>query len=105
MRPPPPEMVVVEDSERDARRKVLVAAMAGLNERERAILMARRLADPPQTLEELAQEHDVSRERIRQIETRAFEKLTQSDDGKRDDGLVIEAALIDGEVALRAAKG
>ena len=48
--------------------------MAGLNERERAILM-RRLADPPQTLEELAQEHDVSRERIRQIETRAFEKL------------------------------
>ena len=73
-----PEMVVAEDSERNARRKVLVAAMAGLNERERAILMARRLTDPPQTLEELAQEHEVSRERIRQIEVRAFEKLSQA---------------------------
>jgi RNA polymerase sigma-32 factor len=70
-----PEMVVAEDSERDARRKILVAAMAGLNERERDILMARRLADPPKTLEELSQDFDVSRERIRQIETRAFEKL------------------------------
>ena len=66
--------------------------MAGLNERERAILMARRLADPPQTLEELAQEHDVSRERIRQIETRAFEKLRKvMVENAADDGLVIEA--------------
>ena len=85
-------MVVAEDSERDARRKVLVAAMAGLNERERTILIARRLADPPQTLEELAQEHDVSRERIRQIETRAFEKLRKAMmDGAGESGLVIDA--------------
>ena len=73
-----PEMVVAEDSERDARRKVLVAAMAGLNARERDILMARRLADPPKTLEELSHDYDVSRERIRQIETRAFEKLKKA---------------------------
>ena len=86
-----PEMVVAEDSEREARRKVLVAAMAGLNKRERAILMARRLADPPQTLEELAQEFDVSRERIRQIETRAFEKLRKAmTDRAGESGLVIE---------------
>ncbi|MGB0820745.1 MAG: sigma factor-like helix-turn-helix DNA-binding protein, partial [Parvibaculales bacterium] len=52
----------------------------------------RRLADPPQTLEELAQEHDVSRERIRQIETRAFEKLKKAMvENAVDDGLVIEA--------------
>ena len=51
-----------------------------------------RLADPPQTLEELAQEHDVSRERIRQIETRAFEKLRKvMVENAADDGLVIEA--------------
>ena len=87
-----PEMVVAEDSERYARRKMLVAAMAGLNERERGILMARRLADPPQTLEELAQEHGVSRERIRQIETRAFDKLKKAMvENSAHDGLVIEA--------------
>ncbi len=91
-----PEMVVADDSERDARRKVLVAAMAGLNERERAILMARRLADPPRTLEELAQEHDVSRERIRQIETRAFEKLRKAMmKGAGESGL-IEGKVVEG---------
>ena len=86
-----PDMVVAEDNERDARRKVLVAAMHGLNERERDILMARRLADPPQTLEQLSQQFDVSRERIRQIETRAFEKLKKAMMEKASDGgLVIE---------------
>ncbi len=86
-----PEVMVAEDSERAARRKVLLAAMQGLNERERDILMARRLADPPKTLEELSQIHDVSRERIRQIETRAFEKLKKGIMEKAaDDGLVIE---------------
>jgi RNA polymerase sigma-32 factor len=50
-------------------------AMDSLNERERNILMERRLADDPKTLEELSQVYDVSRERIRQIEVRAFEKL------------------------------
>ena len=87
-----PDVVVAEDSERAARRKVLVAAMAGLNERERDILMARRLADPPKTLEELSHEFDVSRERIRQIETRAFEKLKKAMvEGANDSGLVIDA--------------
>ena len=49
--------------------------MGALNERERHILTERRLKDEPVTLEELCQEYDVSRERIRQIEVRAFEKL------------------------------
>ena len=87
-----PELVVAEDSERDARRKVLVAAMAGLNPRERDILMARRLTEPPKTLEALSQEFDVSRERIRQIETRAFEKLKKAMTAQAaDEGLVIDA--------------
>jgi RNA polymerase sigma-32 factor len=87
-----PELVVAKDSERDARRKVLVAAMAGLNPRERDILMARRLTEPPKTLEALSQEFDVSRERIRQIETRAFEKLKKAMTAQAaDEGLVIDA--------------
>lgn len=87
-----PEAALVESDEMDARKKVLLAAMQGLNERERAILTARRLADPPQTLEELSQIHDVSRERIRQIETRAFEKLKKGMmEGAQDSGLVIDA--------------
>ena len=53
-------------------------AMAALNARERHILSERRLKDEPLTLEELSQQYDVSRERIRQIEARAFEKLQKS---------------------------
>ncbi|TKD17548.1 RNA polymerase sigma factor RpoH [Rhodobacter capsulatus] len=64
-----------EADELQARRAMLVAAMDVLNERERDILMARRLRDEPVTLEELSTQYDVSRERIRQIEVRAFEKL------------------------------
>ncbi|PYF09221.1 RNA polymerase RpoH-like sigma 32 subunit [Rhodobacter viridis] len=64
-----------EENELQARRAMLVAAMDVLNERERDILMARRLRDEPVTLEELSAQYDVSRERIRQIEVRAFEKL------------------------------
>ncbi|KQB15488.1 RNA polymerase sigma factor RpoH [Rhodobacter capsulatus] len=64
-----------EADELQARRAMLVAAMDVLNERERDILMARRLRDEPVTLEELSSQYDVSRERIRQIEVRAFEKL------------------------------
>ena len=54
---------------------MLIAAMDVLNERERDILMERRLRDEPVTLEALSTKYDVSRERIRQIEVRAFEKL------------------------------
>jgi RNA polymerase sigma-32 factor len=57
---------------------LLTNAMDVLNEREKAIFQARRLQDNPSTLEELAQQYDVSRERIRQIEVRAFEKVQQA---------------------------
>lgn len=61
--------------ELDTRRAMLAEAMDVLNERERDILMQRRLAEETVTLEELSGQYDVSRERIRQIEVRAFEKL------------------------------
>jgi len=64
-----------EDQEHDARMELLQDAMSDLNERERDIIMKRRLSDTPQTLEQLAGVYNVSRERIRQIEARAFEKL------------------------------
>ena len=70
--------VVAEAEEADVRRAMLVEAMDSLNERERHILTDRRLVDNPQTLEELSQVYDVSRERIRQIEVRAFEKLQKA---------------------------
>ena len=54
---------------------LLQEAMGGLNEREKHIIEERRLAEEPKTLEELADVYGVSRERIRQIEVRAFEKL------------------------------
>ncbi len=61
--------------ELEVRRELLAAAMEVLNEREQDILTQRRLMDNPVTLEELSGQYDVSRERIRQIEVRAFEKL------------------------------
>jgi RNA polymerase sigma-32 factor len=64
-----------ERDEMEARRALLVQAMDVLNERERDILTQRRLADEAVTLEDLSAQYDVSRERIRQIEVRAFEKL------------------------------
>ena len=67
--------VYAERDEMEARRALLVQAMDVLNERERDILTQRRLADETVTLEDLSAQYDVSRERIRQIEVRAFEKL------------------------------
>ena len=64
-----------ESQEMDVRRELLVEAMEALNEREQHILAERRLKDDPVTLEDLSKVYDVSRERIRQIEVRAFEKL------------------------------
>ncbi len=64
-----------ETEELDTRRQMLMSAMDVLNDRERDILMERRLRDDPMTLEDLSSRYDVSRERIRQIEVRAFEKL------------------------------
>ena len=69
------EAVLAEEDELDARRQLLMAALATLNEREAAILQARRLQDEPETLEQLSEKFGVSRERIRQIEARAFQKL------------------------------
>src|SRR6059058_5559069 len=67
--------LMAEDQESQVRHDLLIAAMESLNDREKHILMERRLADEPKTLEELSQVYGVSRERIRQIEVRAFEKL------------------------------
>jgi RNA polymerase sigma-32 factor len=72
------ESVLAESEEFDNRRKALGAALGVLNDRERRIFEARRLADEPITLEELADEFGVSRERVRQIEVRAFEKVQKA---------------------------
>jgi RNA polymerase sigma-32 factor len=69
---------VAEAEETQIRHDLLIEAMESLNERERHILTERRLTDEPKTLEELSQVYDVSRERIRQIEVRAFEKLQKA---------------------------
>ena len=69
---------VAEAEETRIRHDLLVEALDSLNERERHILTERRLTDEPKTLEELSQVYDVSRERIRQIEVRAFEKLQKA---------------------------
>ncbi|UUR08735.1 RNA polymerase sigma factor RpoH [Sphingomonas glaciei] len=67
--------LVADEEEKQVRHMLLTNAMESLNEREKFILTERRLADDPKTLEELSQVYGVSRERIRQIEVRAFEKL------------------------------
>jgi RNA polymerase sigma-32 factor len=72
------EKVLAENEEFATRRKALSEALSVLNDRERRIFEARRLADEPVTLEELADEFGVSRERVRQIEVRAFEKVQKA---------------------------
>ncbi len=67
-----------ETQERVVRHAMLSEAMSALNEREQHILTERRLTEDPKTLEELSQHHNVSRERVRQIEVRAFEKLQKA---------------------------
>ena len=75
---PSQETVVGDSQEMNLRMSLLETAMTELSERERHILTQRRLKDEPTTLEELAAEYGVSRERVRQIEVRAFEKLQKS---------------------------
>jgi RNA polymerase sigma-32 factor len=72
---PTHEAAYAEAEELDERRALLADAMAALNDREKRIIQMRRLEEEPVTLEDLAAEYGVSRERIRQIEQRAFEKL------------------------------
>src|SRR5208282_367961 len=69
------ETELAEREELTGRKALLGGALAGLNDRERHILIERRLKDNPTTLEELSQQYGISRERVRQIEVRAFEKL------------------------------
>ena len=75
---PSPEAIVVEQDETERHRKALSAAIDVLDGRERSIFEARHLADEPLTLEELAIKFKVSRERTRQIEARAFEKVRKA---------------------------
>jgi RNA polymerase sigma-32 factor len=72
------ETQVAESEERSQRMSLLQAAMVDLSDRERHILTERRLKDDPTTLEDLASQYGVSRERVRQIEVRAFEKLQKA---------------------------
>src|SRR5690348_10951024 len=75
---PSQERVMADSEEADNRHKALIEALTVLNDRERRIFEARRLADDPVTLEDLASEFAVSRERVRQIEVRAFEKVQKA---------------------------
>lgn len=75
---PSQEQRLVEDEELSRRKSYLVSAMSVLNDRERRVFEARRLAEEPATLEDLSEEFGVSRERIRQIEVRAFEKVQKA---------------------------
>ncbi|WP_086003998.1 RNA polymerase sigma factor RpoH [Phenylobacterium zucineum] len=88
---PSQESVVAEAEERGIRMELLQEAMAELTDRERHILTERRLKDEPTTLEELASQYGVSRERVRQIEVRAFEKLQKSMRAAAEERNLVEA--------------
>ena len=72
------ELIISQKQEYDDKKELLKDAMKILNEREKEIINARRLSENPKTLEELSKKYKISRERIRQIETKAFEKLQKS---------------------------
>ena len=72
------ELIVSQKQEYDDKKELLESSMRNLNEREKEIINARRLSEVPITLEELSKKYKISRERIRQIETKAFEKLQKS---------------------------
>ena len=72
------ELIVSQKQEYNDKKELLDTAMNVLNDREKEIIIARRLVDNPSTLEELSKKYDISRERIRQIETKAFEKLQKT---------------------------
>ena len=72
------EHYLSQKQEYDDKKELLKDAMQILNGREKEIIMARRLSENPKTLEELSKTYKISRERIRQIETKAFEKLQKS---------------------------
>ncbi len=72
------ELIVSQKQEYDDKKELLESAMKILNDREKEIITARRLSEEPETLEDLSKKYKISRERIRQIETKAFEKLQKS---------------------------
>ena len=72
------EQILVREDEIDSRRQMLREALDVLTDREKRIFLARRLEESPITLEELSTEFDISRERVRQIEVRAFEKVQKA---------------------------
>ena len=72
------ELIISQKQEYEDKKELLNKAMGILNEREKAIIVARRLSESPVTLEDLSKKYKISRERIRQIETKAFEKLQKS---------------------------
>jgi RNA polymerase sigma-32 factor len=75
---PSQEHILAENEQSDNRHQALISALGVLNDREKRIFQARRLTDDPVTLEDLAAEFGVSRERVRQIEVRAFEKVQKA---------------------------
>ena len=72
------ELIISQKQEYDDKKELLNSAMKILDDREKEIINARRLSENPKTLEELSKKYKISRERIRQIETKAFEKLQKS---------------------------
>ena len=72
------ELLISQKQEYDDKKVLLESAMKILNDREKEIIVARRLSEEPKTLDELSKKYKISRERIRQIETKAFEKLQKS---------------------------
>ncbi len=86
------EQVLAQHEELTGRRALLGGALRTLNDRERHILIERRLKDNPTTLEELSQQYNISRERVRQIEVRAFEKLQKSMKSQVDERRGAQAA-------------
>ncbi|MDX0441819.1 RNA polymerase sigma factor RpoH [Sinorhizobium medicae] len=89
------EQILIEQDELDNRRALLANALKVLNDRERRIFEARRLTEDPITLEDLSSEFDISRERVRQIEVRAFEKVQEA----------VRKAALERANALRVVEG
>jgi len=91
---PSPEMLLARGQEMSYRRELLAEAMGQLDERERDIIMERRLSENPSTLEDLGQRYGISRERVRQLEVRAFGKIQKA---------VMEAAALTDKKELEGA--
>ena len=83
------EITFVKNEEHSLRKKIMLNSLEMLKPREKDIIIKRRLSENPKTLEDLSQEYKVSRERIRQIETRAFEKLQEAVKSKATDLKII----------------